>query len=250
MLATEAGPHDRVRAVGTGLHLFHREVNRERNMDSRTRRNVLRNVAAIGGLLLAHAAKAQHTCGDYPGPCFPVDPTGHCFLRGTHLLTSGGDRAIEDMAVGDTIVTARGPDTVIRIDRRRTMASADTPVCVEREALGPGQPYRDLWVSAEHALLIDGMLIRAAALVNNRSIYRDVFFLEIEYLHVEVAYGGPGIIYAEGVACESLTQHERGDVVAFNGRDRLKSHARRALAPLFDLRTPYDKVLDRLEERA
>jgi hypothetical protein len=196
------------------------------------------------------------TCNPMPGPFGPCNPAQfipsnpNCFYPGTRLLTPRhGDRKIEDFSIGDAILTMRGDDTVARITHRRSSRPEYRPVVLKRESLGPGLPYRDLRVSQEHALLIDGMLIRAIALVNGKSIILDPVFLVASYLHITVSREGPGIIYAEGVPCESMSR-ARGEIVSFNGRDQLKSYLRRTLAPLIDRRTLYDKVLDRIAHRA
>jgi Hint domain len=145
-----------------------------------------------------------------------------------------------------------------------------------RGSLAPNLPHADLWVSQEHALLIDGLLIRAIELVNGMSITIDPCesLPEIEYLHIKLA-NPDDFIFAEGVGSETLVFNDRlelrgfdngeeyrrlyglpeigrrGDVIAFyRSRDRMKSHLRSALSPWIDRRTAFDRVRDRLQERA
>jgi Hint domain len=38
-----------------------------------------------------------------------TDSAAPCFLRGTSVLTSQGETSVEKLAVGDLVVTAKGP---------------------------------------------------------------------------------------------------------------------------------------------
>lgn len=88
------------------------------------------------------------------------------------------------------------------------------PVRIERGALGDGLPRRDLWVSPEHALFIDGMLIPASALANDVSIRREEFgpgarLQSVSYFHLE--FDAHAVIYAEGAFAESFVDdYSRG----------------------------------------
>ena len=44
------------------------------------------------------------------------------------------------------------------------------PVRVARSALGPNTPHADLYVTKEHALLINGVLVTAGSLINGTTI--------------------------------------------------------------------------------
>ena len=68
-------------------------------------------------------------------------------------------------------------------------------------ALGAGLPRRDLLVSPDHALLLDGILIPAAGLVNGHSITRERGLTDIRYHHIELETHD--ILLAEGAAAES-----------------------------------------------
>jgi hypothetical protein len=118
------------------------------------------------------------------------------------------------------------------------------------------------------------MLIAANQFVNNRSIVAaEIKAHELEYFHF-VIEGGHGVIFAEGVPCETLqikasTSHnfdeapsdaEPGQLEAeepcaevFDCYDRgnralLISHLRSALLPIIDIRTGKDQVRDILTE--
>ena len=106
----------------------------------------------------------------------PVDAP--CFLTGTMIATPDGERPVETLEIGDTILAADGSTRAIRWIGRQSVVSvfADPirsyPIRIAAGALGEGLPKRDLFLSPDHALLVDNVLIQAGALVNNTSITR------------------------------------------------------------------------------
>jgi Hint domain len=205
------------------------------------------------------------------------------FLRGTCLLTPSGERKVEDVRIGDLVTTLSGDAKPItwkgrRVYRRSTAGSypkSVLPVRVARGALGPEAPRRDLFVSQEHALCVDGVLIKAVDLINGSSITLQsaAEFSQIEYLHVKLARHD--VIFAEGAPSETLRVYvgnvERFDnfveylrlfgddaanevrcaPIAFgNTRERLMSRLRSAVSPWADYRNEFDKARDRIEELA
>lgn len=116
-----------------------------------------------------------------------------CFCAGTRIRTPGGTVAVEELAAGDLVLTAAGESAVVRWLGRQTVSTffagklRVAPIRIRAGALAPNVPSRDLRVSPDHAIFIDGILVQAGALVNGRSIIReDGVPPVIVYYHVEL----------------------------------------------------------------
>jgi Hint domain len=132
---------------------------------------------------------------------------------------------VEDLAIGDKIVTLAGALCPIRWIGRRTLAARFCdplrawPIRVKADALAAGVPSRDLLVSPDHALLIDDLLIHAGALVNGSSIVRETAVAELfSYFHIELE--NHEVIFAENTPAESFV-----DNVGRFGFDNSPAHA-------------------------
>jgi hypothetical protein len=135
-----------------------------------------------------------------------------CYYPGTGIRTPGGDVAVERLAIGDAVVTADGRVLPVRWIGRNTVSTrfADPlrvlPIRIRAGALAEGLPARDLLVSPEHAVLVEDILIQAAALVNGISILRERDVPEtFTYYHVECAEHV--LILAEGTPAESFVDN-------------------------------------------
>ncbi len=131
-----------------------------------------------------------------------------CYLRGTRIRTSSGEVAIEFLSAGDLVETLTGPAPIRWIGRRRYVLAeteghaAVLPVLIRAGAIGDGLPRRDLCVSPEHALCIDGVLVPARHLTNGNSIVQRHDLEVIEYFHLELAEHA--VIFAEGMPAETF----------------------------------------------
>ena len=132
-----------------------------------------------------------------------------CFYPGTKLAYEYGTVAVEDITPGTMIKTAAGALMPVRwvgqshVNTRFTDGLRCLPIRIKAGALGENLPRRDLLVSPDHALFIDGLLIQAGALVNGENIIRDASVPEqFTYYHVELA--SHELLLAEGVPTESF----------------------------------------------
>jgi hypothetical protein len=142
-----------------------------------------------------------------------TDVTIACFRCGTRILAERGEVAIESLKIGDRVMTMSGITKPIRWIGRRSYSGETArdntevlPILIRAGALADDLPRRDLWVSPEHAMFIDGMLIPAAALVNGVSIVQEDSIEEVAYIHLE--FDSHAVIYAEGAASESFVDDE------------------------------------------
>jgi hypothetical protein len=137
-----------------------------------------------------------------------ITPTPTCYCDGTRLLTTEGEIKVEDLAVGQMLVTASGAQRPIRwIGYRkinmRLHPEPDLvqPIRIAAGALAEGVPTRDLLVSPDHGMLVDGALIPARLLVNHSSITLDDSQRVVTYYHIELDQHD--VVMAEGAPSES-----------------------------------------------
>jgi hypothetical protein len=133
-----------------------------------------------------------------------------CYVTGTRIRSDVGEVAVEDLRVGDCVLTAAGAYRPIRWIGSRAMAprrhprpGQAQPVRIRAGALGENKPARDLCVSPGHALCLDMLgevLVPAVTLVNGSTIVQEDV-AHVTYWHVEL--DGHDILLAEGLPAES-----------------------------------------------
>lgn len=84
-----------------------------------------------------------------------------CFTPGTMIATASGERPVQDLKVGDRIITRDNGIQEIRWIGTRDMSGAELdraahlrPVLIRQGALGKGLPERDMLVSPQHRVLM------------------------------------------------------------------------------------------------
>lgn len=148
-----------------------------------------------------------------------LDPTSvACFAAGTRIATEHGATAVEDLRVGDSVVTAFGETAeVIWVGHRRVDCRGHDkprtvwPVRVTAHAFADGVPERDVWLSPDHAIYLDDVLIPVRYLINGTSVVQETVD-RIDYYHVELAVHD--VLLADGLPAESYL--DDGGRAAFN----------------------------------
>ena len=168
----------------------------------------LSTIAVASSVLAAVKVKDANAWGTFPKGA----PGTNCLARGTLILTTHGEVPVEDLANGALVMTTNGALPVKWIGRKtfRRNASASwhpsvLPIRVSRFAIDNQTPQRDLYLSQEHSLLIDGVFIPVKHLVNGRSIaFDDAAKMSetIEYFSVEL--DTHEVVFAEGTAVETF----------------------------------------------
>ena len=151
--------------------------------------------------------------------------TVNCFAKDTLIATPDGPRQVQNLTPGDRISTAPGGETEVkwlgeqRVPARFLHPARINPICIKASALADGVPSADLYVSPDHAIALDGLLINAIALVNGRTIYqvRDMPLDGFSYYHIET--DTHELILAEGCPTESYLDIPSRDAFV-NGDER------------------------------
>ncbi len=157
------------------------------------------------------------------------------FTAGTRLLTSHGEIEVEELKIGDELVTLPKPGeppkatSVIRKIYSQTVSSQCMhlnpklrPVRIAAGALGGGQPTRDLLVSRQHRMLVQSkiaermfgmseVLVPAIKFAELSGVSVHEATEDVQYFHVLL--DDHKVIFAEGAPTESL----------FTGPEALKS---------------------------
>jgi hypothetical protein len=259
--------------------------NELKNSNSGTRRT-RRNLLKMGTILVpvalaqansAHAANLSVVCSTPAARHFDCN----CFLKETKILTAEGERKIEDLVIGDSLPTVFGGFRPIqwigrypfkKSDPSKPWAKEALPVRIARSALAPDVPHTDLYVTALHSLLIDGVLVPAEALINGTTITRyEPKGAELEFFHIKLE--SHDVVYAAGAPAETLLNVDESAVNFAEylrqygapaadearcapyvhiqgGRVEFMSRLRSAISPWIDIRDQADVVRDRLEEVA
>ncbi|MGC1504983.1 MAG: Hint domain-containing protein [Sulfitobacter sp.] len=139
-----------------------------------------------------------------------ASPYMYCFAAGTQISTPSGDKTVEMLSIGDMVLTQTGASVPVKwvgyqTVRKLFSGAKMQPVRIGAGALGDGLPHSDLTVTADHGMIIDGLVINASALVNGDTI--DFVPLselpdQVTYYHVET--DAHDVILANGAPAETF----------------------------------------------
>ena len=135
-----------------------------------------------------------------------------CYCLGTRVLTARGEVEVEDLLIGDHVITRSGLRPIKWIGKRsyggRFIVGRKEllPICFKQGSLGEGLPRRDLWISPHHAMYLDGVLIEARDLVNGVSIVQVEEVDRVDYFHIEL--DSHDVLLAEGAWSETFVDDD------------------------------------------
>lgn len=142
-----------------------------------------------------------------------------CFTPGTRIATPRGEVEVEDLSVGDKVITRDDGVQDIQWIGRKKLSGRDLiddpklrPVLIKKGALGNGLPERDMMVSPNHRMLVANattqvlfeereVLVAAKHLVGQPGIHQ-IDTLGTEYIHV--MFDRHQVILGDGTWTESF----------------------------------------------
>ena len=138
-----------------------------------------------------------------------------CFLENTLITVRDSNLVpVQKLKIGDEVLTGNGTyEKILWIGRQTVNNTMFTdyrhaPVCISAGALGDNLPLVDLYVTPNHGMIIDGLVINAAALVNDstiRFVPLSEMTSEFTYYHIETANHDE--IYANGSLAETFVDY-------------------------------------------
>jgi hypothetical protein len=164
-----------------------------------------------------------------PGAVTAAVAAAPCFRRGTRILTDRGEVAVELLRVGDRVRTLLGEGSapITWIGQREVDCMRHPkpwrvwPVRVAAGAFGPGRPCGDLFLSPDHAVFVNEVLIPIRHLINNSTIVQ-VPVDQVADHHIELEQHD--VVLAQGLPAESfLDMRDRSNYANRPGPVRLYS---------------------------
>lgn len=128
-----------------------------------------------------------------------------CFVAGTKIRTPEGEKAIEELQIGDLISTANGAKALKFVCQNtrsfnELLATGKNPI---RVAAGTFGATADLLMSPSHAINLEGSLIESGALIDHASVERVGEWNAPELTYFNLELDQHELIWANGVATES-----------------------------------------------
>lgn len=187
-----------------------------------------------------------------------------CFTVDFTVATPSGETPIQSLKVGDDVFAYcdKSPKKVkiIRIGHTHINAKvslpndqAGYPVRILKNAIADEVPYKDLLITPEHCLFLNGNLVPARMLVNGRSIFYDRSITSFTHVHIQTET--PSTIMANGLLIESYLAN--GNRLSFHKNDSIavianhtKSQDKRSTAPAVPARHYVEPLFAKILQRA
>ncbi|WP_207101648.1 Hint domain-containing protein [Paracoccus shandongensis] len=170
--------------------------------------------------ILSNRDSGFQTDGSFVAMGVPYEELVPCFTRGVLIETDRGPVAVEDLSVGDLVLTRDdGPQPIRWIGSKRLSAAmlraneALRPIRIRAGALGADTPSRDLLVSPQHRILLrsriaqrmfgtDEVLVAAKQLLLVDGIDIADERAGVEYFHI--LFDKHQVVISNGAESESL----------------------------------------------
>ena len=117
------------------------------------------NAGYSGQIQLYNPTTGESTVINYDD----IEAFAPCFTPGTHIATARGEVLVEDLRVGDRVITRDNGLQDVRWVGRRDLAPHELdlsphlrPVLIRAGSLGENLPERDMMVSPHHRMLLTG----------------------------------------------------------------------------------------------
>lgn len=179
------------------------------------------NASLIVGRLYAQTANVTFSGNSaVNGICTDKPQDIICYLKGSLILTKKGFVPIENIKAGDDIITKGKIYKQKYVDKDASLEltpviwiskfnvlklnSKSRPICITKNALGKNLPFKDLYVSPDHSLLLNGTMVNAKHMVNGTTIYQDEECESVEYYHLECK--NHRAIFANGILSETYLE--------------------------------------------
>lgn len=143
-----------------------------------------------------------------------------CFTPGALVATPTGDVAVEELNIGDLVITKDSGLQPVRWIGRKKVSGARLqafpqfrPVKICKDAFGKGIPSADMHVSQQHRVLVadpavslnfseEQILAPAKGLLDNDRVFVDSSQKEVEYIHI--LFDKHELVFSGGLLTESF----------------------------------------------
>jgi len=143
-----------------------------------------------------------------------------CFTPGAKIATPLGGVNVQDLAVGDLVITKDNGLQAVRWIGRKAITGARMmaypnlrPIKIKKNSIAPNVPDADISFSPQHRILMSGdkcelafgrreVLAPCKSLVDDYSILVDHHVQQVEYIHI--LFSKHEVIFANGLETESF----------------------------------------------
>lgn len=186
----------------------------------------------------------------------------NCFLAGAMIETINGLIAIEDIQVGDQIITYNNQQqqkSVIWTGYNQAYITAHVsdnlsgyPVRIIKNAIAEGVPSKGLLLTSEHCVLLNDHFIPVRMLVNDTSIFYDYNITEYTFYHIETEEHS--IISADNLLTESyFNTGNRSSFISYNNTIDITNKNKKwnidSAAPLTTTREIVEPIFTQISQR-